>query len=154
MRPAALLAGKTWLCLTGVTRRVSGDVMLHGQVSAVALRRAIAVSAAIAAFGLAACASSGGAEEDASAGESGRAARGLEFAREACSSCHGVEPDEMQSPNSAAPTFQQLANRPDMSQIAVTALLRSPHRYMPALKVTPEQTDELAAYLLALGDTE
>ncbi len=81
-------------------------------------------------------------------------ARGLAYAREACASCHGVEAGQANSPNAAAPPFQALASRPDMSRPALSALLRSPHRYMPNLIVEPDRIDDLAAYLSALENAE
>jgi mono/diheme cytochrome c family protein len=76
--------------------------------------------------------------------------RGYVFAGENCSTCHAIEEGQASSPNPAAPTFDELANRPDMSRIALTALLRTPHARMPDLIVESEQVDDLAAYIATL----
>ena len=101
-------------------------------------------------MGLSGCAATGG-----SAGhvESSAAARGLSYARDACASCHAVELGEFESPEVSAPSFEALANRPDMTRSSLAALLRSPHRNMPNLIVEPERIDDLAAYLVTLGET-
>ncbi len=106
-----------------------------------------AASGAALVIGLAGCAADGS-----SAGhvETSAAELGLGYAREACASCHAVEPGQVISPNVAAPSFEALANRADMTRPALAALLRSPHRNMPSLIVEPDRVDDLAAYLSSL----
>ncbi|MEZ5891792.1 MAG: c-type cytochrome [Parvularculaceae bacterium] len=108
------------------------------------------IAAASSAAILAGCVSDGGAAS-AEAAKAKAAARGLAYAREACASCHAVEPGQASSPNPASPSFDSLAGRPDMTRPALSALLRSPHRNMPALIVEPDRIDDLAAYLAELG---
>ncbi len=99
---------------------------------------------------LGACAGQGGAEGPAIHGDYSAAASGLSYAREACASCHAVEAGETASPEPAAPAFEALANRRDMTRPALAALLRSPHRSMPSLIVEADRIDDLAAYLASL----
>lgn len=75
---------------------------------------------------------------------------GRDLARRECASCHAVEPGATASPVPAAPTFQALADRPDMSRVGLGALLRTPHRTMPDLIVTSDEADALFAYLETL----
>ncbi len=82
--------------------------------------------------------------------ETSSAEMGLAYGKEACASCHAVEPGQVISPNVAAPSFEALANRPDMTRTALAALLRSPHRNMPNLIVEPDRIEDLAAYLSSL----
>ncbi|MGE0408578.1 MAG: c-type cytochrome [Amphiplicatus sp.] len=82
--------------------------------------------------------------------QKGDSALGLAYAKARCASCHAVEPEQAISPNPAAPTFSSLANRPDMTRMALSALLGMPHRNMPNLYVEPESIDDLAAYLSTL----
>jgi len=86
--------------------------------------------------------------------ETSSAELGLAYAKESCASCHAVEPGQINSPNVAAPSFEALANRPDMTRPALATLLRSPHRNMPSLSVEPDRIDDLAAYLGVLGNGE
>jgi len=86
--------------------------------------------------------------------ETSAAELGHAYAIEVCASCHAVEPGQLVSPNVAAPSFEALATRPDMTRPALSALLRSPHRNMPSLIVEPDRIDDLAAYLGVLGNGE
>lgn len=105
----------------------------------------IALAAAAASLAvLAACANTSDTEDGP------RAADGRDYARSACAGCHAVESGDSASPNPAAPTFQSLADRPDMSRVALGALLRTPHRAMPDLIVSPSEADALYAYFETL----
>lgn len=108
------------------------------------------------AFLLGACAIESGSDASGPAahGDYGGASVGLSYAREACASCHAVEAGEVSSPEPAAPSFEALANRPDMTRPALAALLRSPHRSMPSLIVEADRVDDLAAYLASLKSGE
>jgi mono/diheme cytochrome c family protein len=80
----------------------------------------------------------------------GDAAQGRAYAQSACASCHAIETGQMMSPVSIAPPFEELANTPGMTAIAVRAWLNSPHENMPQLIVGPEDADDLSAYILSL----
>jgi mono/diheme cytochrome c family protein len=99
------------------------------------------LAAAVAAGLLAACTIHG---EDA---DQPLAAAGGDYARARCASCHAVAAGAQTSPNPAAPAFQALADRADMSRVGLAALLRTPHRSMPDLIVAPADADALYAYL-------
>lgn len=86
----------------------------------------------------------------AAAQEAGDAPRGLRLAREVCSSCHAVEAREVLSPVSQAPTFDEVADRPGVTGMGLTAFLRTPHRTMPDLILKPGEIDDIVAHILGL----
>ncbi len=108
---------------------------------------AVAVSAIVAAFILS-CAADG------ARATSVAADRGRAIAETSCAECHAVGAGAAASPNEDAPTFQSLADRPDMTRTALAVLLRTPHRSMPNLIVPAEDIDDLAAYLASLRTLE
>ena len=87
----------------------------------------------------------------AAAQESGDRTKGLAVARDVCARCHAVEADEGSSV-SGAPTFRTIANAPDMSEIALSVLLRTPHKTMPNLTFEPDELRDVVAYIMSLRD--
>lgn len=75
---------------------------------------------------------------------------GLTFARQNCASCHAVEAGSEWSPDLVAPTFETVANTPGMTSRSINVWLSSDHPSMPQLIVTPEDGDDLWAYMLTL----
>jgi len=51
-----------------------------------------------------------------------------------------------------APTFRQIANAPDMSEIALSVLLRTPHKTMSNFTFEPDELRDLVAYIMSLRD--
>lgn len=96
---------------------------------------------------LAACASDDGAS---ATGSVSAAARGQAFAEASCAQCHAVRSGDTISPNAEAPTFDQIAGRPDMTPMALAVLLRTPHKAMPNYIVADDDVGDLAAYLSTL----
>src|SRR5262245_50564976 len=76
--------------------------------------------------------------------------RGLGLARQVCSECHAVQPQQLQSPNPRAPTFQALATTPGMTRAALTVALTTPHAGMPMFRLSADQRESLIAYILGL----
>ena len=78
-------------------------------------------------------------------------AAGHAFARRACNACHVVETGEP-SPRLIAigPTFRDIADTPGMTRTALRAFLMTSHPKMPNLILTPEQMDDVIAYILSL----
>lgn len=79
----------------------------------------------------------------------GDVTRGLVYARENCGACHGVG-DGDHSVNLAAPTFNQIADTPGMTRIALSAWMRSEHVLMPHYVVAPDDIDDVWAYIATL----
>jgi mono/diheme cytochrome c family protein len=75
---------------------------------------------------------------------------GLALARRVCADCHAVERFQTPSPKPGAPTFQQLASTPGMTSAALTVAFTTPHAGMPMYRLSPEQADDLIAYILSL----
>src|ERR1700740_1065048 len=71
------------------------------------------------------------------------------LADKCCVECHGIRADRL-SPNLAAPTFPKLAAEPSITEYSLRALLRSPHETMPHITFTPDQMDDIVAYIMSL----
>jgi mono/diheme cytochrome c family protein len=82
--------------------------------------------------------------------QAGDPAAGLALAGEICSDCHSIEAGEAVSPVLDAPSFQAIANKPEISELALTVFFQTPHPSMPNLIVTGDDADNLVAYLLSL----
>ncbi|MBY0563317.1 MAG: cytochrome c [Hyphomonadaceae bacterium] len=102
------------------------------------------------ALSLAACTATTTAPESPASGSEGDAARGLAFAEATCGSCHRVAAGLEMSPYPAAPPFEEIANTPGMTRLALGVWMQSSHPSMPQLVVEPEQLDDVHAYLLTL----
>jgi len=76
-------------------------------------------------------------------------ATGESLAGQWCVQCHGIRADRL-SPNLAAPTFPELAAEPSITEYSLRALLRSPHETMPHITFTPDQLDDIVAYIMSL----
>jgi mono/diheme cytochrome c family protein len=89
--------------------------------------------------------------------------RGRALAERWCVDCHEVAPARRKpwavqvppAPGREAaivevPTFQAVADDPAATEAALRAFLRTPHAAMPDLRLTPDQTDDVVAYILSL----
>ncbi len=85
-----------------------------------------------------------------SAEEGGSVQRGLGLARQVCSECHAIQPEQLQSPNARAPTFPALSATPGMTGIALSVALTTPHAGMPMFRLTADQRESIIAYILSL----
>jgi mono/diheme cytochrome c family protein len=85
--------------------------------------------------------------------QDGDVAAGRAFAREACDSCHVVEPTDA-SPRIVAigPNFQDIANTKGMTATALRVFLTTSHPKMPNLILTPDQIADVSAYILSLRE--
>ena len=82
--------------------------------------------------------------------ESGEPKRGLAVARANCAPCHAVARGEGTSPNPFAPPFEQIANMPGMTALALNHLMHSSHETMPLIILPPEEQWHLIAHILTL----
>ena len=80
----------------------------------------------------------------------GDAARGRDIALEWCTECHEVAPNVREPSVTDAPPFQAVADDPAVTEMALRAFLQTPHTDMPDIRPTPQQTDDLIAYILSL----
>jgi mono/diheme cytochrome c family protein len=78
-------------------------------------------------------------------------AAGHAFARNACQPCHAVEA-EQRTPRRIVigPAFRDVANTSGMTATAIRVFLRTSHPKMPNLILTPEETEDVIAYILSL----
>ena len=86
----------------------------------------------------------------AGAQEIGDAAAGHAFARDLCAECHWVEAAEPETLNSDIKPFRDIAADPKITQMALRAFLRTPHRRMPDFLLSRSETDDVIAYILSL----
>ncbi len=78
--------------------------------------------------------------------------RGLAYAIDNCAECHAVQLGDHDSPDYAAPPFQEIADTPGMSEVAFVAFFQTPHPSMPNLIVPADDARDLIAYMLTLAD--
>ena len=88
----------------------------------------------------------------AGAQEAGDKAKGLDLALRVCANCHAVAEGEMVSPVDAASAFEDIADNPGMTGMALSAFLRTPHRSMPNLILSPDEISDVVAHILSLKD--
>jgi mono/diheme cytochrome c family protein len=79
----------------------------------------------------------------------GDPAGGASLAREVCAECHLVSEDQMVDPG-IGPSLLEVAEHPATTEMSLRAFLQTPHPTMPNLILSPEETDDIIAYLLAL----
>ena len=82
--------------------------------------------------------------------EIGDAEKGSALIRDTCSQCHAIRKGQLLSPNLRAPTFAELAATPGMTSAALTVTLTTPHAGMPMFILSPEQRQDIIAYILSL----
>ena len=75
---------------------------------------------------------------------------GKDFALGVCAECHLVAEDQGSWPLGEAPDFRSVANDRGMTELALRAFLQTPHRTMPNIMLSPEETDNVIAYILSL----
>ena len=80
----------------------------------------------------------------------GDPAVGGKLAREVCATCHIVSDDQLVDPDVGAPTFVEVVADPSVSELSLRAFLQTSHATMPNLILTPEETDDIIAYILTL----
>jgi mono/diheme cytochrome c family protein len=82
---------------------------------------------------------------------SAAAQRGLAFAQQRCSGCHGVV-ENRSSPNPESPPFEDIANRPNVTVATLQQFLHDSHNYPAAMnfEVEDARIDDLAAYIVTL----
>ena len=85
--------------------------------------------------------------------QNGDVAAGHAFAREACNSCHVVDPTNKSARVVAiGPNFQDIANTKGMTVTALRVFLTTSHPKMPNLILTPDQIADVTAYILSLRE--
>jgi mono/diheme cytochrome c family protein len=76
---------------------------------------------------------------------------GAQLVQGDCASCHAVGADpQAKSPDARAPRFIDVAAMPSTTELSIKVFLRSSHRNMPNLILTPEEIDAIASHILSL----
>ena len=102
-------------------------------------------SALVLAFAVTICLSN----DSASAQQFGNVREGRRLAHAECAQCHSVE-KKGHSTNPAAPAFDDIANVPGMTSMALTVALRTSHRSMPNIIIKGRNAQNIIAYILSL----
>jgi mono/diheme cytochrome c family protein len=87
---------------------------------------------------------------DSRAQELGDPEAGLALAREVCSSCHAILAGQTRSPNSLAPSFEQIAKVPGMTPLALRVSLQTSHKTMPNIMLEQKELRDVIAYITGL----
>lgn len=82
--------------------------------------------------------------------EAGDGQAGLAYAQEVCSGCHAVRREDPFSPVIEAPRFEDIANTPGMTGLALTVWFQSPHEFMPMIVMAPADKRDVTQYILSL----
>lgn len=77
---------------------------------------------------------------------------GREYAITNCTECHAVEAGDFDSPLYGTPSFQEIANTPGMSEIALLSFFQTSHPTMPNLIVPSSDVRNLIAYIRSLTE--
>ncbi len=79
-------------------------------------------------------------------------AAGKAYAEQICAACHAVQPGERDSPLFEAPPFQDVAETPGMTELALSVWLQSSHPTMPNIILEPDDMRNVVAYIRSLED--
>lgn len=83
------------------------------------------------------------------------ATTGLRLAEARCSGCHAITPGQV-SPNSDAPAFASIAQRPGLTQASAGSWLRQSHNFPEQMNfyLEPDEAEQMATYLFTLREAE
>jgi len=83
--------------------------------------------------------------------ESGDIQQGHQLALNVCASCHAVRAGQTRPPLTTAPSFQEIADTPGMTAIALGIwLMAQSHPTMPNFVLSSQQVSNVSAYILSL----
>jgi len=106
--------------------------------------KSLMVLAAVVTFGL---------SDDVAAQEADVAA-GKAYAEKICAACHGVLQGEEMSPLMEAPPFQEVADTPGMTEMALAVWLQTSHPTMPNIVLEQDDLRNVVAYIRSLKGKE
>lgn len=98
------------------------------------------VLAGIATFGLSGAADAQ--EADVAAGKA--------YAEEICAACHAVQAGDLESPLFEATPFQEVADTPGMTELALSVWLQTSHPTMPNIVLEQDDLRNVVAYIRSL----
>jgi mono/diheme cytochrome c family protein len=77
-------------------------------------------------------------------------APGQLIAKQWCAGCHAIRDKQTRSPMSGVRSFATIAQDPASTEMALGAYLVSTHEEMPNIRLSPQQVDDVVAYILSL----
>lgn len=80
----------------------------------------------------------------------GDAAAGLKLASKECSQCHAIGGRIQMLQHYNAPSFDDVAAKPQTTEISLRAFLQSSHPTMPNFTLNETERDNVIAYILSL----
>lgn len=87
-------------------------------------------------------------------GQAGSPAAGRVYVQENCASCHAIGAGVIDSPLPEAPPFQEVADTPGMTGLALHVWLQSPHENMPHIIVEPDHVEDVWSYIRSLRTSD
>jgi mono/diheme cytochrome c family protein len=82
------------------------------------------------------------------AGDVGDPQAGFEYAKQVCSSCHGISAEKSSVPK--ATRFREVADRPGVTGTALRVWMETSHPTMPNIIVEKDDMLNVIAYILSL----
>jgi mono/diheme cytochrome c family protein len=79
---------------------------------------------------------------------------GFVVASEICASCHAITRAQSMPPVLEGPRFDDVADTPGMTAIALFAWMRTSHPTMPNIILAPEDLRNVVAYILSLKERQ
>jgi len=98
------------------------------------------ILAGIVTFGLSGAA--GAQEADVAAGKA--------YAEEVCAACHAVQVGDLESPLFEASPFQEVADTPGMTELALSVWLQTSHPTMPNIVLEQDDLRNVVTYIRSL----
>jgi mono/diheme cytochrome c family protein len=74
------------------------------------------------------------------------ASNGKRLAERWCAVCHVVSVNQREA-NADAPPFEEIAKRPNFSELTLVTFLLDPHAKMPNMNLTRIEANDIAAYI-------
>ena len=81
-------------------------------------------------------------------------AAGRELGLKWCSECHLVERGQPNPPSDAVPSWYAIAKDPATTEAGLHAFFATPHKQMPNIALSRQETDEIVAYILSLKESQ
>lgn len=77
-------------------------------------------------------------------------AAGKVYAEEVCAACHAVQAGDLESPLFEATPFQEVADTPGMTELALSVWLQTSHPTMPNIVLEQDDMRNVIAYIRSL----
>jgi len=77
-------------------------------------------------------------------------AAGEKLALEVCARCHFVAESQPLIPRADAPPFDEIVANPAVTELSLRVFFQTPHRNMPDLHLSPQETDDIISFILGL----